>query len=98
MVLESKDPVGYTHVYNKDIIMKLRGYDERIHGWGKEEDDMIERAKRSYRVKLLPGEKCIYHLNHSKAFSDKYNVDMHNFNVLFDNIIYKGKNAVNSYW
>ena len=69
-----KSPYGYFHFFNrKSVMSKIGGYDEKIYGWGSEDDDFITRAKRG-KLKIVCLDKLlIRHVIHEYHVSWKNN-------------------------
>ena len=87
----------------KEHIIKSGGYDERIFGWGKEDDDIMERIFKYQNVLEI---RCrnlkYYHVWHDDSFKNQYDSEdiskNRNTQISIENIINNGKNLINSYW
>ena len=62
-----KSPFGFFHFfYKKNILEKVGGYDERISGWGLEDDDFIDRCKKSeITLQCMKDRLPLYHVVHN---------------------------------
>ncbi len=60
-------PFGFFHFFHKKTIQeKVTGYDERIMGWGLEDEDFISRCKKSgIGLQCIKDRLPVYHTVHS---------------------------------
>ena len=88
------------YFFLKEDVLKSRGFDERMYGWGKEEDDLIERIFKYQNLMEAKIRGIIYtHVWHPETLREKYDTtDNMNSKIMYENIKNNAKNAVNSYW
>jgi len=91
------------YLMRRHIIMELGGWDERMVGWGREDDDIMERALKyedNYEVKLRGVGFGYGHVWHKTDYADINDKQEENPNAVFarQNAEDNGKNMVNSYW
>jgi len=95
---------GYTPYFlPRENIIMANGWDEKMFGWGKEEDDLIERIYRFQGLlEIRVRNFNVIHLWHDNSFSSQYdNKDLsknHNALIMLQNIKDRGTNIKNSYW
>lgn len=84
----------------KETLLKSRGWDERMHGWGKEEDDLIWRIYKYMKLFIFNIKGIRYiHKWHPPTFRNRYNVDnSQNYIYAKENDKTKGASVKNSYW
>lgn len=89
------------YVVNKRHVIMVGGWDERIWGWGKDDDDIIERIKREGKVPEVKASGFKYnHIWHEPdwwAESEKIRPNK-NIKFLTDNRDNRSRNAVNTAW
>ena len=100
-----KDDKFEKHTYSpylllKSDVLRSRGFDERMFGWGKEEDDLIERMFRYQALMEMKVRGIAYkHVWHPETLREKYDTTGNmNQQFLYENVENNAKNAVNSYW
>lgn len=87
----------------KENIIASGGYDERMSGWGKEEDDIIERIFKYQKILEIHVRNLQYfHVWHNDDFRNQYDheeiLKNPNAQIMVENINTNGKNLINSYW
>ena len=88
------------YVLNRDNIISVGGWDERMYNWGKEDDDIILRIRLQLdMIEVLVRGFGYGHAWHERDFSKKEEVSQgHNYKIMLDNKEHDGKNVKNSYW
>lgn len=89
-------------IVRKADVIQIHGWDERLHGWGKEDDDIISRlidVGNLICVSLLGRGVGYEHVWHTREFTKEYDGEnTYNYMIAMDNVENKGKNLVNSFW
>ena len=79
--------------------MSCGGWDERIWGWGKEDDDIKQRINKFFHLKILTTDSFSFkHIEHPKTLQQKYDKKNNNSKYMTENLKTFGKSVVNSYW
>lgn len=96
------DAVLYATVALKNSIIAVRGWDERMHGWGQEDNDLIDRIIKIRGALEIKQEKhLMHHRWHENTLYTRgggYERNMENIKLRRENLITNGKNMINSYW
>lgn len=98
--------ISYTpYLMNREDILKLGGWDERMVGWGREDDDLMERGMKYadlMEMRVRAFQFGYGHKWHNTFFTDETdnrNYDENpNTKYAKENAQNNGKNLVNSYW
>lgn len=88
------------YFFLKSDVIESRGFDERMFGWGKEEDDLIERMFRYQKILEIKIRGMGYiHLWHPEKLREEFDTPNNpNAQLMMENISNNGLNVVNSYW
>jgi len=102
-VNDKGQPIGQhtfsPHVLTSQDIINCGGWDERIWGWGKEDDDIKQRISFFFRIPSLTTESFSFkHIEHPKTLQEKYDKKNNNGDHMTENLKTYGKSVVNSYW
>jgi len=95
------DKLTYSpYFFLKSDVLKSRGFDERMYGWGKEEDDLIERIFKYQHLMVIRVRGIVYtHVWHPETLREEYDAPNNmNARIAYENVDNAAKNAVNSYW
>jgi len=83
----------------RNTIIASKGWDERMHGWGKEEDDLISRIYKYQQLHEVRIRGFGYtHLYHDNTWAEEWDKTTTNADIANENFKNNGANLINSYW
>jgi len=94
-----KNVTNSPFVLLRNTILVCKGWDERMFGWGKEDDDIVSRIYKYQRLHVVRISGFGFtHVYHDNTWAEEWDKSDKNLKIANENYQNNAQNLINSYW